>query len=429
VLLAVALLLALFVCGPVGGLLLAHAVLDRLPARCPRCAGPTYVGGLKRKHDTIRYSCRACAHVHEPFDFGGFDWNTPWRRFLRATSIVWRLPFLGIVLFGILVMFLGMAGEIVFGMFLLAYGIGVGLQLLVRAFPQDHPANQPTAWKDYWHLAAGTLFLVLAVIGPVRGLIALGAQGVPDEAFGTVFNQLAGACGLYYGLVGFLRESLWRFAQLRLLRRIPTSAAASAAVGLVELQGTARALGDGPIISADWGVLSRGQFVWSHADVRAFDLEDASGRIRVDPGGADFALRAPWVGMLLSLFGRRRSELVLTRRVTHGIWPDRRVELRDGDPVYVIGRAEERSDAPPEATGSQRLVVRPSSDARRPESLVEHLLDPLARRPRREIQDVFFVTDCHEARARRLLRRGFVRSAAWTLALSGLSGYVLFRSL
>lgn len=363
-------------------------------------------------------------------------WSTPWRRLLRATSILWRLPFLALLSGMALIGFLGVAGPIVFGMFALAYGIGVLLQLMVRAVPQSHPANQPTAWTDFARYAVGTLFLVLAVIGPIRGLLLLVAPEArtSDAAvayrFGPPgFNELAGACGLYYGLVGFLRESLWRLGQIRALRRLPTSAARSVAAGLVELQGTARTLDEDPILRVEWGILSEGGFVWSRARVAPFELEDASGRVRVDPCGPELELRAPAVSLLLSLFGRRRSELVLTRHVVPGVWPDRRCELRDGDPVYVIGRAEERDGAPPGATDSERLVVRPSKEARRPESLVEHLLDPLARRPRRRAEDVFFLADCGEGRARRLLWRGFLRSAAWTLLATGLSGLLLLDAL
>lgn len=156
-----------------------------------------------------------------------------------------------------------------------------------------------------------------------------------------------GAGGLWYGF------RWWRWA--RLIEDTPTSQIRSAAQGLVELVGTARALPGTPIR----GPLSRRECVWwtytveqrtrnqrggsSWKRVRhgtsdgLFHLHDATGECIVDPEGAQVlpSQRNTWFGSTpmpeagpparrgLHLFGRKY-------RYTEA-------RLHDGDPLYAIG--------------------------------------------------------------------------------------------
>jgi hypothetical protein len=47
---------------PIGCTLLSLWLVDRCPARCPRCQGPAFVVC----HRPFRYECRGCGHLEGP---------------------------------------------------------------------------------------------------------------------------------------------------------------------------------------------------------------------------------------------------------------------------------------------------------------------------------------------------------------------------
>lgn len=138
----------------------------------------------------------------------------------------------------------------------------------------------------------------------------------------AAFCVVAGIIGFSTHCVYVLLEVPWRLKQIRQVRALPRSKARSAAIGLSEFEGTARAEGGDSVISPQ-----------REGRASAFYLEDETGRIRVEPQEA--ALRVPSV----------TSPSLQLNEVEGGI--------RDGDHVYVIGFAE------PQATDSNELVVRP----------------------------------------------------------------------
>jgi len=138
----------------------------------------------------------------------------------------------------------------------------------------------------------------------------------------AAFCVVAGIIGFSSNCVYAVLDVPWRLKQIRQVRTLPRSMARSAAIGLSEFEGTARAEGGNSLISPEL-----------EGSATAFYLEDETGSIRVEPQEA--ALRAP------SLSG---ASLALNE-VEAGI--------RDGDHVYVIGYAQ------PRAPDSDELVVRP----------------------------------------------------------------------
>jgi hypothetical protein len=128
--------------------------------------------------------------------------------------------------------------------------------------------------------------------------------------------------------------------------------------------------------------------------VTSFMLEDVTGSIRIEPGEA--VIRSYWSAQFMQ---RIAAQIVLTRHVqvrTFGR-PEIR-ELRDGDPVYVLGNVEPIG----EGTDSGRLVVR-RNRRRVPMPWLYRLL-----RANRSPElfadiDVFFIADIPEMSARKWL--------------------------
>jgi len=167
----------------------------------------------------------------------------------------------------------------------------------------------------------------------------------PEFWFFITFTAGGGAAGLWFGL------RWWHWA--RLIEDTPTSQIRSAAQGLVELEGTARAMPGLPIRAP----LSRRDCVWWKFTVEKkggnqrngwtsiqegisdglFHLQDATGTCIVDPEGARVlpSQSNTWYGSTplpeagpparrgLHLFGRKY-------RYTE-------TRLHDGDPLYAIG--------------------------------------------------------------------------------------------
>lgn len=90
----------------------------------------------------------------------------------------------------------------------------------------------------------------------------------------AAFCVVAGIIGFSIHCVYVFVEVPWRLKQIRLVRALPRSKARSAAIGVSELEGTARAEGGDSMISPQ-----------REGRAAAFYLEDDSGRIRVEAAG------------------------------------------------------------------------------------------------------------------------------------------------
>ncbi len=143
-----------------------------------------------------------------------------------------------------------------------------------------------------------------------------------------LFCVFAGAIGVSSNCVYSFIDIPWRLKQIRQVRALPRSKARSAAIGLAEFEGVARAT------EPDGHVSKSGQ-----EKARPFHLEDETGRILVDPRNAVVRPRSA-SGTSLAL-----------NEIEAGI--------RDGDRVYVIGNVQRRDDRSPGEPDPDRLVVRP----------------------------------------------------------------------
>jgi len=344
-------------------------------------------------------------------------------------SILWRLPFVAIVLFmGAMAALVGT--PIITGMAAGAFLIGIGLNLvfwvLFLPFSPARAADAAAALRDCFRLFCTALFMIPAVAAPFPGWVLLLFGALPDASFAsapelTTLLVLCGLCGFYYGTMGLVREWRWGLPQLQNIRNLPTAKAASAALGLVELRGTARAIDKNPTLYFKREFLVDEKLDVFAESLHPFELEDASGRVRVDPSGVPFTVYFPFITLFTSLLGRRPFFAVLRRRIKHGWWPNREFFLCDGDPVYVLGTVEIERDS---KTGQESRVVRPPREARHHESVVESLMRPFRFRTRRAWQDVFVIADTEEADASKLLARGFrwrvFWSLFWTIGSTGL---------
>jgi hypothetical protein len=234
-------------------------------------------------------------------------------------------------------------------------------------------------------------------------------------------DTFLGACGALLSLIALVRlQTTW--AKLRHVRNVPTSRARSAAAGLVELQGVARAVPEplrgreieerGPHV--DWDtVLPEGTILGedSHAvagsETRSttcevsgrFLLDDGVGRILVDPRGAAFG------GFnTLYQFGAPPARIALSK-----------ARLMDGDPVYVLGTVEPRPDAPALAVDAERLVVSafPADNGSRRPSKRTLPANPFGRPAGR----VFLLSDSTEPTIRRKLERSLLDTFAFEMLL------------
>lgn len=232
--------------------------------------------------------------------------------------------------------------------------------------------------------------------GKLEGFAAMGQDG-------AVFDLLVGSAGFAVVALWLGRDAIWRFRQASQVENLPTSRARSVALGLVELRGVARSVGEErePILSLHWDMFD---YFSPKQVLRPFYLEDATGRVLVDP--TKCLVRAGWITDLASLEGCH--EIVLKRRVEKNDRDDSVTRiLMPGDPVYLIGNAEINPAAAPDAADSDRLVIRPSSRSSWSLSLWRFLFGKAKRAPGHSIFNVFFLADNDEVSARRLILNGF----------------------
>ena len=346
------------------------------------------------------------------------DGPPPW---VYRISILWRLPLVAMILFmGVMAAIVGtpIITTMAAGAFLLGVGINATSWTLFRLASSPNAAEAESAMRDCFRLFCTAGLMIPAVFAPFPGWMFLLFWDLPDAAWDnarlpSVLLILWGLCGIYYGAAGLVREWRWGRPQLQNIRNLPTAKASSAALGLVELHGTARAVqGQDPILYFKRWILVEKEFNSFEQRLHPFEIEDASGRIRVDPSHIPFVVHFPFFGFFTSLLGHRPFFALLRRHVRHGWWPSREFFLRDGDPVYVLGTVEIERDA---ETGEEYRVVRPPHEARHHDSVVESLLYPFQRGARRAWQDVFVIADTEESVATKLLARRFRSRVFWGL--------------
>ena len=265
---------------------------------------------------------------------------------------------------------------------------------------------------------------------------SLDSEGFPEI---PGFNAVFGLCGIILGItVGSL---VW-IRGLRLksqLTNLPTSTIGSAAIGLSELRGTAQPCveeveenisgkersvqGKGNTIP----ILLNTSYVGAEGKVTGkticsrFYLEDDTGRILVDPRGVKF-----WDGSGNFLWSPIRS-IYLEKHYSEEILPWKSTSmLLPGDSVYVIGNVEEKKDASPDASDSDRLVIRPASGLEDTSFFKRLLFGQKTKDKGSDIYNVFFLTDVTELSAAELLSRSLKNIWIWMLVWVVLSLTLIF---
>ena len=339
-----------------------------------------------------------------------------------------------------------------FGFFLLFWMAALSVGLAVGSFQGLKPGEPLSrrALRTLGFLLLGPVF-VAGIFAPLR-LLALGSAHALGGLAGMEplqrllylpFSPLRWADATV-GLMAVVFTLYWaiknraRLLRVRAqIRNLPTSQAAAAAVGLLELKGVARRVEEPEraAVKTKWGDGSpsrpepdeaRECLLYRRHTAKDADrftkwsrfwLEDRSGRILVDPRGVDF-----WAGGFFLTV--EAQSLLLFRRRKRGPSAGPGVigveSLREGDRVYVIGAAEPDRDAPPDAVGSERLVVRPTTlyPAR---GIMSRLMPTLEDEPAEDYKNTFFLYDRDEASALRVLRKEelvLVRTALVWLGLS-----------
>lgn len=232
------------------------------------------------------------------------------------------------------------------------------------------------------------------------------------------FDGWLGGCGLALFAVGAFVS--W-FRNLRVTHQIgnlATSKVHSAAVGLAEFHGAAHRIdgaSDKPILLSYKPYSSKTGTKRRVLD--PFYLEDETGRIRVDPGGAEFD-----DGTRIRFLDPIRF-VCLTRRVERDQTGVER-RLMPGDPVYLIGNVEMNREASPDAADADRLVVRPSTDWVKP-NLLQRLEPGVKDKvPGGDSQHVFFLSDTEEQTAGKMMRETLWKTwqfvAIWGAMSAGL---------
>ncbi len=308
-----------------------------------------------------------------------------WSRLYAMPRVRWLL--LQLLLLALLPVGIGIAG---FGL-PFALAILTGFLLLVVAGSVFVPAYLPQnltrlIWMPVYLAGIGAAFRALALLAYILMPVVRVPYHQPAELLGNIawvarFDVFVGIAGVVVVLGSTMIDTFWRLRQVRQLENLPTSRATSAARGIAEFAGVARSVTEPgrPIL-----------YYESSADpiIRPFYLEDDSGRIKVDPCGAVFRC-----GRATSLTGRI-NEIVLTRRfIPAQINRPMSMELRDGDPVYLIGNVM--------TAGNGERVVKPLVEPGVTDPFLRLMLGKTSLPPARDIQHVFFLSDTDESIARR----------------------------
>lgn len=244
------------------------------------------------------------------------------------------------------------------------------------------------------------------------------------------FDLIVSICGILLGTLGAGITVALIIRQARLVENLPTSRVRSAALGLAEFKGVARPVEDKSLQKTElvgdsfrdeiyrdtsppilfWGEKDQAvsdQNINRVKKLSRFYLEDKTGRILVDPLGADF-----WASSKASFLEPIRK-VILTRRHKQFVPENDKVvlsvetrELLAGDPVYVLGNVEINEDAPADAVGVEKLIVRPSTAPVKPGLLTWLFFNSETIAKSRDYRYVFLLTDTAEKSLPPLLRRG-----------------------
>jgi hypothetical protein len=283
-------------------------------------------------------------------------------------------------------------------------------------------------------------FVLSGFIAPVRA-VAVGSfmllsslsiefsDEIRSVMSATGMDAILAMPGICMAAAGGLTSWLTLLKQSQQIRNLAESKTASAGIGLAEFRGVARKISSGEdkiensrmgpddiiYLSETYSTQHGGELVIREHLAR-FYLEDETGRILVDPRGAEFwkGVGAPIFEPLRKIYLGGRVERILTQ-----VLPQEIRSLRDGDPVYLIGSVEINRSAPADAVDSERLVVRPSTELKKA-TLLHRFVFPNSMKkkfiPGGEYRHVFFLSDTEEVQAAEITGMAMRSTFLWTLA-------------
>ena len=189
--------------------------------------------------------------------------------------------------------------------------------------------------------------------------------------------------GIVFGILGFFRGFKIR-GKKKLIENIPTSTVRGMAVGLVEVQGVAQ-----PFQGTQKTPFSKVESVFFHYKIEEhqgsgkssqwvtikefatpswFLLEDGTGKVLINPVGAEFYLAADRKYQLGSWGGGADTEVFEQGLIDLGISPhgflgfDKQLRCVEqyicpGDAIYIMGEASENPLVQGSATGFENLCI------------------------------------------------------------------------
>lgn len=293
-------------------------------------------------------------------------------------------------------------------------GLGVAVFL---GIPHSMAKHERFTWLRFARVFAGTWVSTSALSVPLLiggAHLAAGVARHPDSMHPA--QALVGIAGFAAaGLLFF--DVFWKMRVASQIGNLATSKTRSLASGLVELQGTAKAL---PGYDEAAPLLWAGSPQKGHV-TRPFLLEDETGTVLIDPG--DTTIRTD-----RTFDTSFNDTIVLTKRCVKHFLHERRA-LFAGDPVHVIGCAEpagETNDGAPQG----RLVVRPGRVLMKASPLAQRLFGWRERLLPASHNNVFLLVDTHDqATARRWINRLWQKRLVWTALYAGVSGWLVASAL
>ena len=294
-------------------------------------------------------------------------------------------------------------------------------------------------------IVVGTV-IAAAIFAPMRGLGFLVAKFSGSARMIEIFEAFSGngVIDAWLGLIGVVFTipagfAAWHqaFRMRTQIANIPTSKVHAAALGLAEFKGIAREIEDTEDRMREIVVDNEKQtampkelqeedaesaILFDHWEKRTeqgpcsteirsrFYLEDETGRILVDPRKVWF-----WNGEV-EFFSPSARSIYLENRCENRSVGDKLIKVRrlnPGDEIYVIGSVEELEDVSPTASGTERLVLRPSSTLKSTNLLRRIILGHGKKTSRADIYDVFFLTDIKELNAAEVLTKGIGSIWLW----------------
>ena len=274
-------------------------------------------------------------------------------------------------------------------------------------------------------------------IYPLGGQTTINVFGLtlPGFDFGPWFNVITAVCGIVFGIWIVAGVTTLTGRLTRLMDGTSTSMIKNARPGMREFIGVAKHIDEESlrktVTSNDelenfrfagdiepillWKKTETSGKDHSETIINRFYIEDNSGKILVDPEGAEF-LGPGDIGPRQSL-----SMIILARRVqTEEIEPEKinkitTAALLPGDPVYLIGPVVNNSNAVKGASGPERLIMKPSLKKEKAGFISRLFFNMDKHIASRDPRNMFVLSDTAELNVKKIISRNTLYAGLFSL--------------